>query len=319
MLLMATAASSQTIHRKGYKRGLVILAIVGVGLYLIVPQVTGLGGAWDTLAQAEGHWLMLAALCLLITYPLAALVYCLLALRRLPFGRTTLLQVAGMFAGRLLPAGVGALGVNYLYLRKQRHTTAQAGAVVAANNALGFIGNVLLVAGLLLLTNVRPPSLQAPKIGLILLGVIGLSVVGLALTRKTRLVQRLLRAVKSIGLALLLYRKRPVRLLLALLTAILLTSAYAVLLYACARAIGVPLSFGASVIVMTVGVAGATATPTPGGIGGAEAALAAALALYGVAAVNAVAIAVLYRLITYWLGLVLGGLAVIVVEQRKFI
>src|SRR5437588_12961005 len=54
-----------------------------------------------------------------------------------------------MFANRLLPAGTGAIGVNGLYLRRQRHSLVQAGTVIGANNLIGFIGNMILLGVLL--------------------------------------------------------------------------------------------------------------------------------------------------------------------------
>ena len=49
-----------------------------------------------------------------------------------------------MFINRLLPAGIGAMGVNYLYLRKNKNTKIQAASVVAINNLLGGIGHNIL-------------------------------------------------------------------------------------------------------------------------------------------------------------------------------
>jgi uncharacterized protein (TIRG00374 family) len=73
-----------------------------------------------------------------------------------------------------------------------------------------------------------------------------------------------------------------------------------------ALALGATLSLIQVIVVFTVGVAAASVTPTPGGIGGAEAGLAAALTGTGMTADLAISIALLYRLITYWLPIIPG-------------
>jgi len=306
-------------RRKGYRHGLILILVVGVAIYLIVPQLAGLDGSWSALRHADRLWAGLAVGGLFLTYLLAAGIYLSLGMKRLSYGRTVLLQMASMFAGRLLPAGVGSLGINYLYLRRQQHSAAQAGAVVAANNTLGFVGNVLLVTALLLATSASLPSWQLRRFGWWMALAAAILLIGLVSARHTRLVRRLSAGIRSLGRALAIYGRRPRRLLLALACSIALTATYALILYASSRAVGPQLPFGAAAIVMTIGVAGATVTPTPGGIGGAEAALAAALALYHISATDAVAIAVLYRVVTYWLGLFLGGLALLVAERRRYI
>jgi uncharacterized membrane protein YbhN (UPF0104 family) len=316
---MVKPSIPNTRWRLGYRRGLVVIAVLGVGLYLILPQITDLDDASGAIRHADRGWLLVAGLCLLTTYAISALIYLSLAKKRLRYPHTVLLQVASMFAGRLLPAGVGAVGLNFLYLRRNRHTPAEAGAVVATNNTLGFFGNVLLVVFLFLATDTTIPSWHVPDVGLWLgIGVVALIGFGL-FVRKTGPARRALKGLRLLARDVAAYRRQPLKLVFALLCSVGLTAVYALLLYACVRAIGGSLSFPAAVIVMSVGVAGATVTPTPGGLGGAEAALAGALVLYDIDASAAIAIALLYRLFTYWLGLGLGGVALLIAECKKYI
>jgi uncharacterized protein (TIRG00374 family) len=68
-------------------------------------------------------------------------------------------------------------------------------------------------------------------------------------------------------------------------------------------------------LVFTIGMIVGTATPTPGGLVGAEAGLTGGLITYGVQADTALAAALLYRFLTYWLPLLPGF--IIFVRIRK--
>jgi undecaprenyl-diphosphatase len=69
-------------------------------------------------------------------------------------------------------------------------------------------------------------------------------------------------------------------------------------------------------IIFSIGVLAGTVTPTPGGVVGAEAGLAAALVAYGVPAASAIAIALLYRLVTYWLPMVPGFVVFLAIRKK---
>jgi len=97
-----------------------------------------------------------------------------------------------------------------------------------------------------------------------------------------------------------------------------LTSLYVLTLYACSRALGLDIAISKIFIVMTFGVVGATAVPTPGGLGGAEAGLVGGLILYGANSSVALGVALLYRLLTFWLSLVVGAVVFIALERRHY-
>jgi uncharacterized protein (TIRG00374 family) len=98
-----------------------------------------------------------------------------------------------------------------------------------------------------------------------------------------------------------------------------ITACYAACLYVCAQAVGTPLSVLHVFLVLTLGVAASSVTPTPGGIGGAEAAMIAGLASLGVPVSQGIPIALVYRLVTYWLPLVPGFIAFHIALRRSYI
>jgi uncharacterized protein (TIRG00374 family) len=74
-----------------------------------------------------------------------------------------------------------------------------------------------------------------------------------------------------------------------------------------------------ALLVLTAGVAGGTLTPTPGGLLGVEAGLIAGFAAFGISTADALAAALLYRLLTYWLALVGGFIAFVYAQHAKYL
>lgn len=299
------------------RRRLLLLAIVAIALYVIVPQMGGFRDSWQHLRSPDPVAVIMAGIFTALTYGFAALTYLLLAFRRLRYWSTVLIQLAAMFVNRLLPAGIGALGVNYAYLHRQKHTAAQATTVVGINNVLGFTGHMIILGVALLLsqnqlaggTNRLWWTLPAVLIGLTLLLLLGYSFGG----------RRVRGFIVQLRQQLVSYRRRPRRLGAALCSSIGLTLANIISLYFCMLAIDVHLPLVAVVIIFSFGIAAGTATPTPGGLGGFEAGLVAGFAAYDVTAGAALAIALLYRLISYWLTLVAGGVAFGLAQRRHML
>jgi uncharacterized protein (TIRG00374 family) len=84
-------------------------------------------------------------------------------------------------------------------------------------------------------------------------------------------------------------------------------------------ALGIHLSFVPTLLILTFGVGAGAATPTPGGLGGFEAGLVGGFVAYDVNASAALAIALLYRLISYWLTLLIGAGAFIFCQRQKWL
>ena len=286
------------------------LVVLLVLLYVVAPQVGKFKSSVRLLEQTQVNWLLVALACALSSYLLASLMYCLLAKKPLTFGRTLLVQLASTFANRLLPAGVGAIGVNYDYLRKRQHTAAQAGAVVAANNTLGFVGHFALLGGALLLTRSPLGAISWPHGSKIAYEAAALAIaVAIIIFWFAKLRHSFARTVKNILKNLVTYRVHPLRLGTALLSSMALTCAYVLCLLACAAAVKLHIDFVQALIVLTAGVVSGTVTPTPGGLLGAEAGLVAGFVALGSSSADALAAVLLYRLLTYWLALLSGFLA----------
>jgi uncharacterized membrane protein YbhN (UPF0104 family) len=301
------------------KRQLLWLVLSLVALYAVVPQLGSFRHSLSTISQARFTDLVAAAAFMLLTYGAAAGTYCWLAFYRLSYPRTVAVEVAGMFVNRLLPAGIGAIGVNYAYLRKNRHTASQAAGVVALNNGLGILGHLIVLVVLSLLYQPSLPTLHTQHSKISLAAGITLIIVAALVIAFVLYGERLHRGLSDFYSQLLSYRERPLSLLAALLCSISLTLCNLLCLWLCVLSVGASIPFIAVLLVFTFGIALGTATPTPGGLGGVEAGLVAGLVAYQVPGSAALAAILLFRLITYWVPLLAGGPAFIYSQRRQYL
>ena len=93
-------------------------------------------------------------------------------------------------------------------------------------------------------------------------------------------------------------------------------AADAVCLAAAVRATGASLPWHGWLLAYAVGIAAANVSLTPGGIGVIEGALAAALAAAGLAGPHALAAALVYRAVSFWLVVAAGWVVVFVLSRR---
>jgi uncharacterized membrane protein YbhN (UPF0104 family) len=303
------------------KQIIIILSLVLI-LYVIIPQLSSFRHSFALIAHAEHSWVLFAAVCYMCTSVMSVFIYRLLAPRHLPLIRTAVVQYGSSFANRLLPAGIGALGVGYFYLRKQKCTPAAALAVVSLNNILGTVGHGLL---LILVALLVPATFQhvhvglhsGSKIGLVTLAAVLLGFVAVLLYMKFR--RRLRTIIGETAAKLGGYRHQKTKVAAALLFSLMLTLLYATCLWASAMALQISITLPAALVILGVGVTVGAAIPSPGGLGGAEAGLVAGLAALGTAVSTAIAVAIVYRLVTYWLGFAVGAAGFFAATRRGYL
>ena len=299
--------------------------IIGLGLflvaiYVIIPEISGFHKSWQLLAHPNWYWLILSVVFMILTYVLAASTYCLLAFKPLSYAQEFIVQLAAMFVNRLLPAGIGGIGANYAYLRHRDHKAYQAGSIVATNNLLGIVGHILIVLSAVLLyypKNILPTGSIKKSLAMGLEIIIAVIFIGLLIaifTKKLtfkKIIKDFLIQVKS-------YQNRPWKTLSALLTQIGLSICNVLCLSYSAKAVGINLSFVTILIIFSFSTGVRTLTPTPGGLGGFEAGLFAGFITYNVSHSDALAVVLIYRLISYWFPLIIGAVAFIYVSNRKW-
>jgi uncharacterized membrane protein YbhN (UPF0104 family) len=307
----------------GKNHGTLIKATFSVALMLAAVGV--LGTHWNTVRagldatrSARGDLLVYAIILMCVTFMIAAAIYGVLALHRLVYRQTLLIEVASGFVNRLLPSGIGGLGLHGLYLYRKHHSGAEATVVVSANNLIGMAAHLLLLALVILLRpDVVGDILEKYQVGFswpIALAVLCAIVVA-------TLIPQVRRKLLAFGSTLLqsVGKLRPSQIGKAVVLAVLLTLTYTAVLVMSARSIGISLNQLQIFIVFSLGMLFSTASPTPGGLVGAEAGLFAGFVAYGVSAPNATAAIILFRLVSYWLPLLPGAGALFVARQRRLV
>ena len=318
---MPVKQNSSHQHFKLSSRKVATIAVLLVLLYAVIPQIGSFRSSLEILGTIKPYYLAGAVLFSLATYFAAAGVYIVLATKTLSYLKVVLVQMAGMFVNRLVPAGIGAISINYEFLRKAGHSKQQAGAGIAVNNLSGIVGHLSLIIAVLVLRPRLLSNLTIPAIPLrtywITGGVVLIILLVLAVLQGTR--RRIVRTIIGIVNKIAQYSKSPKRLLRAWILSMSLTTLYVLCLWFTLGSLAVHISPIQALIVLSFGVAGASVLPTPGGLVGAEAGLVAGLMLFGIKSSDALAAALLYRLITYWLPLVLGPIALGFAERRRYI
>ncbi|MEO6513406.1 MAG: lysylphosphatidylglycerol synthase transmembrane domain-containing protein [Candidatus Saccharimonadales bacterium] len=316
----STTKKPTLIIRIQPKQLVIVLALVLL-LYVIIPQLGSFRHSLSLVEQAERGWIIFGAVCYMGTSIMSVCIYRLLAPRHLPLVRTTIVQYGSSFANRLLPAGIGALGVSYFYLRKQKCTPASALAVVTLNNVLGTAGHFVLLLAILI---VAPATYKNLHLGVHIGSQIGIVatvvtvIIALGIVGYLKFRRRLQTVIGDTAAKLGAYRHQKLKVGLALLFSMTLTMLHATCLWASVTALHGSITLAAAIVILGIGVSVGAAIPSPGGLGGAEAGLVAGLVAFGLAVPTAVAAAIVYRLATYWLGFVVGAFAFVWSEKKSY-
>jgi len=100
---------------------------------------------------------------------------------------------------------------------------------------------------------------------------------------------------------------------------LLLSASYILCLAACVAAFGRSVPIASIAVVYLTGVAIGSVLPTPGGVGGVEAALTAGLTAAGLPGAVAVSSVLLFRLLTFWLPVPVGWVALNYLERKHYL
>jgi uncharacterized membrane protein YbhN (UPF0104 family) len=302
-------------------RQIIGLVLLSIFIFIVITQIHTLVSSIGMLKHALPIPIAGAISCIAITYLLAASTYYFLTTTRLPYLRTVIVQLAAMFINRLVPSGIGAVGANFAYLKRQKFSTTQALTIVSINNILGLVGHATLIVIALVLFSSQLPPIHLPSFprvySTVLLIILGVVLATFIARRRVRM--RLVELLKTVRDQLLLYARKPQYFAFAYISSAGLTTANVGALYLCILALGVHVPFVVVLLAFTFGVGAGAALPTPGGLGGVEAGIVGALVAYGVPITQAVSAVVAYRLISYWLPLIGGGLALLYVQRKHYL
>jgi uncharacterized membrane protein YbhN (UPF0104 family) len=304
---------------------LLVVALLLFGAAAIFAALSNVGV--DTLVaefqRADATWLWVA----LLVSPLVQVAEAFSTLgacpRPLPLGPVIGLQFAIRFIALAVPSSAARVALNVRFFQKAGLTTSPAIAVGLVDSVAGFVVQVFLlvviwVAGLATLTL----STQGVSVDINSELVIGLAILVVILIAVAALVPRIRRLIAphlaEAGEALRVVRS-PTKVLELFAGNLIAQVILAMVLGACVRAFGTHLALADLILVNTLASLLSGILPIPGGIGVMEAAIAYGLVAAGIAEPTAVAAAILYRLVTFYLPPIWGAYAMKQLRRKGYI
>ncbi len=302
------------------KTGTVVtIAVVALALWSLIPQFLGVGSLWGELQRANLWWVAAALALSALTYVGAAMALDGSLSERLPLGPNIGVQVATSFVGVAAPGG--GLALTARFLQKRGVDTATAVGAVGVDTIAGVIvhftltGLFIALAGSSGLRTFDLPSWGT--IGLIAAGVALVAAVGVAVPwSRALLTTRVLPATKRSLANVGEIARQPGKMIELFGGCLVITMGYILALAVSVSAFGAGPAFTSVALVYLVGSMVSSVAPTPGGIGAVEATLIAGLTSAGMPSTTAIAAVILFRLATFWIPL-LPGWGALVVMQRS--
>ncbi|MCC5478383.1 lysylphosphatidylglycerol synthase transmembrane domain-containing protein [Streptomyces barringtoniae] len=293
-------------------------------LHLVLPQFASAPAVVAALRKADWWWVLAALPVTFISQVFSTCLQMGTIPARLPFGPTYEVQFASSFLNRITPNNVGGMALNLRYLQKTGIETGAATASVGLQSLVSAVSNALLAAWFLawagrhhtevhLHVPVGRYVLPAFALALAAGGLLGVTPAGRRFLREK--VWPFLRAAASTvtGVA-----SDPAKLALLVTGALGLPLIQVVGLALSVRAFGGDLPFVQAGAVYMAARLVANAAPVPGGLGALEAGLIAGLTALGVTAGAATSAVLVYRLLTFWLNVPLGALALRAVQRKGY-
>jgi uncharacterized membrane protein YbhN (UPF0104 family) len=302
-------------------RTLVTLVATVAAVYLLAGELAR-ASLGHVMRAADWRWGLVALALSAATYVGATLELSGFVVERLNFPRTLLAQVAGSFVTLVTPAAVGGAAVNIRYLQRRKIPAPVAAASVGVVQVVALVLHILMlivfvaIAGAADKHPFRPPTWSY----FVLAGLVVAAGVVLAVPAGRRLLRaRLAPTLGQVLPRLLEIAQQPRKLAEGIGGALLLTVAYILCLAACVKAFHGSAAFAGIAVVYLTGSALGSIIPTPGGLGAVEAALTAGLVATGLHGTEAASAVLLFRLLTFWLPVPVGWVALNYLERKDAI
>ncbi|MDQ5953552.1 MAG: glycosyltransferase 2 family protein [Patescibacteria group bacterium] len=286
------------------------LTVSVLAILFIIFQWNAILRSLQAVSNANWVYVTISFIVFATTVIAAATIVYILKLAPISYKNTVIVQTTGLFLGRVTPANVGSLAAMGRYLVLNKHSIVQSGTVLAAAAFATFVGNMLLSIFALILNwkTIELGSIKIPPFIIFIL-IIVVAIVAVVLLIFPKIRNKITKSIKEVKTTILAYSHKPKALVAAVILGALLTLGFALTMMLVAYSLDVKLSIFAAIVTVSLGSLGVAVTPLPGGAVGAEAALAATLIQFGVSAEQALAIALVYRFVTFWLPLLPGYIA----------
>ncbi len=299
-------------------RTVITIAMAAVALWTLIPQLVGVSSVWSQLRDADWWWAAAALGLSAVTYVGAAVALDGSLTEHLPLAPNIGVQMATSFVGVAAPGG--ALALTARFLQKRGVDTPAAVAAVGIDTVAGVLVHLTLtglfvaLAGSSGLKTFDLPS--AATIGLIAAGIVLVAAISVAVPwSRSMLTTRVLPATKRSLTNVGEIARQPSKMIELFGGSLAITMGYILALEVAVAAFGAGPAFTSIALVYLVGSVVSSIAPTPGGIGAVEATLIAGLTSAGMPSSTAVAAVILFRLATFWIPLLPGWGALVVLQR----
>jgi uncharacterized membrane protein YbhN (UPF0104 family) len=304
---------------------LVTIVLLLTAAYFVFTAIANVGidQVVDELEKADAAWLW-AAIVVVPLVPVAQ-AFGTMGASMLPLrlGPVIALEYAVQFIALAVPSSAARVAMNVRFFQKEGAPAAQALTIGLIDSVFGFIVQVLimvtiLVSGLVTL-DVSLDGLNIDPNGklLILAGVLLLVVIGIALAIPK--IRNPIRARAAEARPALRVIRSPVKLAGLLGGNFTAQFLLAIVLGLTVRAFGESATMAQLLLTNTLVSLFAGIMPVPGGIGVSEAALAFCLTAIGIPSASAAAMALTYRLLTFYLPPLWGGFAMRWLRRQAYL
>lgn len=218
-------------------------------------------------------------------------------------------QAVASFTAVSMPTAAGPLTVNTLFLRKIGFDNTSAIATSTTDTVAEFATTLLMFLVLGLFTG--RDGLQNAIPGTTILIVVGVLAALIALVMlvppwRRWVVTKWGKPVKEYGRQIIELFSHPKTLAISALGSVIQNTTLAAAFWVCLLAFGYRLDFIVTLFLFLLSNAIGSAAPTPGGLGAVETVVSLAFVGVGVPSSTAVSATLLFRLMTYWLRMLLG-------------
>lgn len=287
----------------------VILPVVAAIIVLTSVNVDEISTA---LASSDWRWAAVAFVLGLATFVGAGLAFAAFAPVRISLWSATLVHAVGAFVGLVTPAGLGSAALNLRMLTRRGVTMSLAVATVALVQVSQLAVTVLLLVFLSVVSGTTTSTQFAPSTGTVVLIAVLAAVAGASLlvpAVRQWLVRTTLPTIRQTWPRLVEIAGEPRRLAVAVTGNVLLTMGYVLAFDATLAAFSQHLSLVQVALVFLIGNTAGAIVPTPGGLGTIEVAFIGGLTAVGINPGIAASVTILFRVLTYWLPIPIGWLA----------
>jgi uncharacterized protein (TIRG00374 family) len=322
----ATSTPPPTLEHLGRFTWKTMLTLLGafVVIHLLVPQLANAPEAIDALRDANWWWVIGAVPAIFVAQAFSTLLQLGTIPARLPFRPTYVVQFGGSFLNKVTPANVGGMALNFRYLQKAGVDAGAATGSVGLQALGGQVTNFVLLAGFLAATG-RSTSVHftvhhRQGVLLVITGIlVALVLFGLTPRGRRFFREKVWRFLRSAGATIVEVAKSPSHVVGAVVGAFGVPLVQIVALAMCMHAVGGTLPFVQVGAVYMGARVLAGAAPVPGGLGALETALIAGLSALGMPVGPAASAVLVYRLLTFWLGVPFGWVGLKIAESRGYV